>query len=71
MFEALVAVCIAYSFDNDRVNPCKLYTEQRPFRTHEACREWGNKHELKLYSAGVKNDLAVVAHTACIERDGS
>ena len=33
MFEALVAVCIAYSFDSDRVNPCKLYTEERPFRT--------------------------------------
>ena len=71
MFEALVAICIAFSFDSDKVNPCKLHREERPFRTHAACRSWGNSFELKLYAKGTEDRLAIVAHTACVKRDGS
>lgn len=65
MFEAIIAICIAKQINGAEVNPCWMSEAEVMFRTHEACRKWGDSHELDLVSNGAERGFSVVAHVAC------
>tara|TARA_R110000823_G_scaffold74978_1_gene171552 strand:+ start:32 stop:256 length:225 start_codon:yes stop_codon:yes gene_type:complete len=71
MFEAVIAMCVAYEISGKAVNPCWMRQADQVFRTYEACRSWGNEQELQMISKAVRDyNASAVVHIACGEMNG-